>query len=63
MEETRRIEATLSSDEMEGRETGSKGQKKAGLYMIEQYKKSGISFPKGATTFYQPIPSEFFKKQ
>ncbi|GAA6773086.1 hypothetical protein AAGS39_38420 [Flavobacterium sp. CGRL2] len=30
---------TVASDEMEGRETGSKGQKKAGLYMIEQYKK------------------------
>lgn len=50
---------TVASDEMEGRETGSKGQKKAGLYMIEQYKKSGISFPKGASDFYQPVPAAF----
>ena len=49
----------VASDEMEGRETGSKGQKKAGLYMIEQYKKSGISFPKGATDYYQHIPAAF----
>jgi hypothetical protein len=49
----------IASDEMEGRETGSKGQKKAGLYMIEQYKKNGISFPKGATDYYQHIPAAF----
>lgn len=49
----------VASDEMEGRETGSKGQKKAGVYMIEQYKKNGISFPKGATDFYQHIPASF----
>jgi len=49
----------VASDEMEGRETGSKGQKKAGLYMIDQYKKSGISFPKGATDYYQHIPAAF----
>lgn len=49
----------VASDEMEGRETGSKGQKKAGLYMIGQYKKHGISFPKGATDYYQHIPAAF----
>lgn len=49
----------VASDEMEGRETGSKGQKKAGLYMIEQYKKNGISFPKGATDYYQHIPASY----
>ncbi len=30
----------VASDEMKGRETGSAGQKKAGLYMIDQYKKA-----------------------
>ena len=50
---------TIASDEMEGRETGSPGQKKAGLYMIEQYKKSGVSFPKGASDYYQHIPAAF----
>lgn len=49
----------VASDEMEGRETGSKGQKKAGLYMIDQYKKNGVSFPKGATNFYQMVPASF----
>jgi len=47
----------IASDEMEGRDTGSKGQKKAGDYLISQYRKSGISFPTGASDFYQRIPS------
>jgi hypothetical protein len=49
----------VASDEMEGRETGSKGQKKAGKYLIEQYQKSNISFPKGANSYYQPIPASY----
>ena len=49
----------VASDEMEGRETGSEGQKKAGLYMIEQYKKNGVSFPKGASDYYQHIPASY----
>jgi hypothetical protein len=53
---------TIASDEMQGRETGSTGQKKAGEYMIDFYKKNNISFPTGATTFYQPIPASYFKK-
>lgn len=49
----------VASDEMEGRDTGSPGQKKAGKYLIEQYKKMGIPFPKGATDYYQHIPAAF----
>ncbi|MBK0368495.1 M28 family peptidase [Flavobacterium agrisoli] len=49
----------IASDEMEGRETGSEGQKKAGKYMIEQYQKNAISYPKGADSFYQPIPASY----
>ena len=49
----------VASDEMEGRETGSKGQKKAGEYMIAQYKANNISFPKGAKTFYQTVPAAY----
>jgi len=52
----------VASDEMEGRNTGEPGQKKAGEYLINQYKKMGVSYPKRATSYYQPIPSEFFKK-
>jgi hypothetical protein len=50
----------IASDEMEGRDTGTEGQKKAGKYMIEYYKKLGIPYPKGAQNYYQPIPAEFF---
>jgi len=49
----------VSSDEMEGRQTGSTGQKKAGDYLISQYKANKISFPKGATDYYQRIPASF----
>jgi Zn-dependent M28 family amino/carboxypeptidase len=49
----------IASDEMEGRETGSEGQKKAGRYIIDFYKKNGIGFPKGATSYYQPIPASY----
>jgi Zn-dependent M28 family amino/carboxypeptidase len=49
----------VASDEMEGRETGSEGQKKAGLYLIDQYKKNTIPFPNGATDFYQKILAKF----
>ena len=49
----------VASDEMEGRETGSAGQKKAGVYLVNQYKKNDISFPTGASDFYQKIPAAF----
>ena len=53
----------VASDEMEGRETGSQGQKKAGRYLISQYQKNGIPFPKGATDYYQKVPAEFMNKK
>lgn len=53
---------TIASDAMQGRNTGEPGQKEAGKYLIEQYKNAGISFPKGATSYYQPIPAAYFKK-
>jgi hypothetical protein len=49
----------VGSDEMQGRETGSAGQKKAGEYLISQYKTNTVSFPKGATDFYQKVPASF----
>ena len=53
----------VASDEMEGRDTGSEGQKKAGRYLIEQYKKMGIPFPKGADSYYQKVPAAFMNKE
>ena len=49
----------VAADSMEGRETGSAGQKKAGVYLINQYKKNNVPFPKGATDYYQRIPAAF----
>jgi hypothetical protein len=49
----------VASDEMEGRETGSIGQKKAGEYLVNHYRINKISFPKGAKEFYQRIPAAY----
>jgi len=49
----------IASDEMEGRDTGSEGQKKAGRYIIDFYKSHGVGFPKGATDYYQHIPAAY----
>ncbi|AZB26142.1 M28 family peptidase [Chryseobacterium bernardetii] len=53
----------IASDEMEGRDTGSKGQKKAGEYIVNYYKSLGISFPKALGSYYQKVPSDFMKKR
>ncbi|RXM41339.1 peptidase M28 [Chryseobacterium sp. CH21] len=53
----------IAADDMEGRDTGSKGQKKAGEYMINYYKNLGISGPKALGSYYQKVPSEFMKKR
>ncbi|SMP27661.1 M28 family metallopeptidase [Chryseobacterium profundimaris] len=53
----------IASDEMEGRDTGSPGQKRAGEYMVNYYKKLGISFPKPLDSYYQKVPSDFMKKR
>ncbi|TRW23888.1 M28 family peptidase [Flavobacterium zepuense] len=52
----------VASDEMEGRNTGEPGQKKAGKYLISQYEANGISFPKAATDWYQKVPSAFMAR-
>ena len=52
----------VAGDEMQGRNTGEEGQKKAGKYLIDQYKKMGVSFPETASDWYQKVPSEFMKR-
>lgn len=52
----------IASDEMEGRDTGSKGQKKAGEYIVNYYSNLGVKFPKGASSYYQKVPAEFMTK-
>src|SRR5271157_2477685 len=44
----------LASDDMEGRETGSEGLRKAAAYIVEQLKADGLD-PAGSNGFYQPV--------
>ena len=44
----------LAADDMEGRETGSPGLRKAEAYVVEQLKQAGVQ-PAGTNGFYQPI--------
>ncbi len=53
----------IAADDMEGRDTGSKGQKKAGEYIINYYKNLGISAPKALRSYYQKVPSAFMKQR
>lgn len=53
----------IASDEMEGRDTGSPGQKKAGEYIIKFYKDLGISFPENLGSYYQKVPSSYMNKR
>ena len=44
----------LADDKMEGRDTGSAGEKKAQAYIVEQLKTDGLE-PAGTNGFYQPV--------
>ncbi len=44
----------LASDQMEGRETGSEGLRKASAYIVDQLKADGLE-PAGSNGFYQPV--------
>jgi len=44
----------LADDNMEGRETGSAGLRRAQAYVVEQLKKNGVE-PAGADGYYQPV--------
>src|SRR5580658_10486124 len=44
----------LADDNMEGRETGSDGLRRAEAYTVEQLKKSGLE-PAGENGFYQTV--------
>src|SRR5271167_523388 len=44
----------LAADDMEGRETGSEGLRKAQAYIVEQLKNAGLQ-PAGVNGFYQPV--------
>jgi Zn-dependent M28 family amino/carboxypeptidase len=44
----------LADDNLEGRETGSEGLRKAEAYVVDQFKKAGLE-PARADGFYQPV--------
>src|SRR5271166_51068 len=44
----------LAADDMEGRETGSPGLRKAAAYIVDQLKADGLQ-PAGSNGFYQPV--------
>ena len=50
----------LADDKLEGRETGSRGERMAQKYAVEQLKKAGAQ-PVGENGFYQPV--KFIKRQ
>ena len=47
----------LASDDMEGRETGSAGLRKAQEFVVEQLKSAGLE-PVGSRSYYQPVRFE-----
>lgn len=51
-----------ASDEMEGRDTGEPGQKRAANYLREKYKAMGVASGSGDETYYQIVPDTFFRK-
>jgi Zn-dependent M28 family amino/carboxypeptidase len=50
----------LADDNLEGRETGSEGLRKAESYAVEQFTKAGLQ-PAGTNGFYQPV--KFISRQ
>jgi len=49
----------FSSDSLEGRLVGSKGQKKAVKYLKDYYINEGIASPFGDSSYYQSIPKSY----
>ena len=51
-----------AGDEMEGRMTGSKGQKMASNYIRDFYIAEGIKAPEGVNNYFQEIPGSYFAR-
>jgi Zn-dependent M28 family amino/carboxypeptidase len=54
---------TYAGDEMEGRMTGSKGQKLATEYLRNFYQNHGIDSPIEKNNYYQKIPGSYFSNR
>ncbi len=53
---------TYASDEMEGRNTGEPGQKKAVAFLREQYQANNIPSGTKDNTYFQIVPETYFRK-
>ena len=53
--EVERIEKVLSADEMEGREAGKPGSKKAADFIAAEFKKAGLSYYGKHQNYFQPF--------
>ncbi|WP_374958773.1 M28 family metallopeptidase [Gilvibacter sp.] len=53
---------TFASDEMQGRMTGTEGQKMAAEYLVNFYKAEGIAGGVTAEDYYQEIPASYFSR-
>ena len=49
-----RTSSFLASDDLQGRDTGSEGHKKAAAYVAEQFKAAGLA-PAGTSGYLQPV--------
>lgn len=50
----------VAGDEMEGRNTGEKGNNMAADYLRDYYKKIGVMAPENSDDYFQVIPAEYF---
>lgn len=45
----------LAADELQGRDTGSEGYRRAARYVVEQFERAGLK-PAGVSAYYQAVP-------
>lgn len=62
LEELKENLYTLAADDMEGRDTGESGQKKAAAFIKKYYQSNGIQSPLGGDDYFQEIPSSYLPK-
>ncbi len=60
-EDLRKNLFVIAAQDMQGRDTGSEGQKKAGAYIVNYYKNLGINHPTSMSSYHQAVPSAFMK--
>lgn len=63
VEELKKNLMVIAADDMQGRDTGSEGQKMAGKYIVDFYKNIGVSYPKALGSYYQTVPKEALKSR